>query len=125
MQLNQLLNTPNADKMTGTVIKGARIYHDDSGLPVPFGFNSKVHKWNQFIKVASFNDPSSILYMTYGFGFFDKEDGRKYVPFPTDGSNPENNIYYLDGGTVLAAFLDGHMETIRAPIPERNFEQPQ
>jgi prepilin-type N-terminal cleavage/methylation domain-containing protein len=125
LRLNQFLNTPNSNKMTGTVISGARIYHDGSGLPVPFAFNSKLHKWNQFLKVSSFNDPSTILYATYGFGFFDKEDGQEYVPHPTDGSTPKNNIYYLDGGIALGAFLDGHVESIRPPMPDRNFESAQ
>ena len=108
--------------MVGTVIHRSRIYHDGSGLPVPLAFNANLHKWGQFLKVSSFSDPSQILYAAYGFGMFNEADGQTYVPRPTDGSMPKNNIYYLESQSALAAFLDGHVESIQAPIPDRKFK---
>ena len=53
---------------------------------------------------------------------FNEADGQTYVPRPTDGSMPKNNIYYLESQSALAAFLDGHVESIQAPIPDRKFK---
>jgi hypothetical protein len=35
---------------------------------------------------------------------------------------PENKIYYLDNRQALAAFLDGRVDMISPPMPDRNFE---
>lgn len=121
-RLNQLFNTPNASTMVNTVLHKSRIYHDGSGLPVPLATNQNLYQWNKYLKVNNFGDPSRTLYAIYGFGMFNEEDGRTYVPRPTDGSKPSNNIYYLKGGKALGAFLDGHVETLNAPMPDRWFE---
>lgn len=122
LRLDQLFSSPDADKMTNTVISGSRVYHDTSGLPVPFGFNRNLYKWGQFLKASSFGDPSQVLYSTYGFYFFNEEDGKKYEPRPIEGAAVKNNIYYLENQSALASFLDGHVEAIQAPIPERRFK---
>lgn len=121
-RLNQLLNTTDADTMANTVIARSRIYHDSSGLPVPFSFNSNLHKWNEFIKINAFDDPSRVLYATYGFGIFNEQDGAAYEKRPVNGSQPKNNIYYLNDRKALASFLDGHVEMLSPPIPPRRFK---
>ena len=121
-RLDRLFNSTDADKMLKTSLSGARIYHDTSGLAVPLAFNSNLQKWNVFMKVSNFSDPSQVLYATYGFGMFNVADGKTYVPMPKDGSMPENNIYYFPDRKALAIFLDGHMESVEAPIPDRRFE---
>lgn len=121
-RLNRLFNTSACDSMAGTFISNARIYHDTSGLPVPIAFNSNLHKWGKFLKISSFDDPSRILYATYGFGFFAEKDGQAYAPVPKDKSTPQNKIYYFDNRTVAASFLDGHTEILTPPIPDRRFK---
>lgn len=121
-RLDGLFNTPDADKMVNTVISGARIYHDTSGLAVPLSFNSKLVPWGRFVKMSSVGDTSQILWAVYGFGLFTEAHGKKYVPKPTDGTAGSCNIYYLDDRNALAAFLDGHIEPIQAPMPTRRFE---
>lgn len=120
--LDELLHSTDADTMAGTVVRGARIYHDGSGLPVPFAFNKNLHQWGQFLKTGAFGNPSMVLYATYGFGFFDETDGETYAAMPRDGSMPGTNIYYMDDRKALASFLDGHVETVSPPIPDRNFK---
>jgi prepilin-type N-terminal cleavage/methylation domain-containing protein len=120
--LDQLLLSTDADKMAGTVIRGTRIYHDGSGLPVPFAFNKNLHQWGQFMKTGNFGNQSLVLYATYGFGFFDEKDGEAYAPMPRDGSMPGTNIYYMDDRKALASFLDGHVEAVSPPIPDRNYK---
>lgn len=119
-RLDRLLNTSDADTMANTPFSKAQIYHDGSGLPVPLGFNKNLYQYNKFLKISSFSDPAQVLYATYGFGFFDENSGKKYVPMPVKGSN--SNIYYLDDRKILATFLDGHVETLTAPIAEKKFK---
>jgi len=121
-RLDQLFNTPDADTMVNTVLNGSRIYHDGSGLPVPLAFNKNLNKWGEILKVSSFSDPAQVLYAVYGFGLFDEADGETYIERPADRSKPENNIYYLDDRKAMAAFLDGHIESLSAPIPDRRFK---
>lgn len=122
-RLDQLFNSPDSNSMVSTFISTAKIYHDTSGLPVPIAFNSNLHTWGRFIKTNSVEDSSRVLYATYGFGFFNEEDGKTYVPVPEDKSLAlKNNIYYFDDKTVAASFVDGHMEIISPPIPDRRFE---
>ncbi len=121
-RLDGLFNTPDADKMVNTVISGARIYHDTSGLAIPFGFNSSLVPWGKFVKMSSIEDTSQILWAVYGFGLFNEAHGATYIPKPTDGTSGKSNIYFLDDRTALAAFLDGHIESVQAPIPSRKFK---
>jgi prepilin-type N-terminal cleavage/methylation domain-containing protein len=121
-RLDGLFNTPDADKMVNTVISGAKIYHDTSGLAIPFSFNGNLVPWGKFVKTSSVGDTSQILWAVYGFGLFNEAHGKTYVPKPTDGTSGKSNIYFLDDRTALAAFLDGHMESVQAPIPSRKFK---
>lgn len=121
-RLDVFFNSPDADKMLNTVISGARIYHDGSGLPVPFAFNKNLYDWREYVKISSVSDPSQVIYMVYGFYFFDQADGAAYVERPKTQISPTNNIYYLDDKSVLAAFIDGHIESVSAPISERRFK---
>lgn len=121
-RIGVLFSTSDPDSMADTFLKGSKIYHDGSGLPIPMAFNENLHQWGQFVKLANVGDPSQVLYATYGFGFFNAEDARAYAPRPKDESKPTNNIYYFDDKTMAAAFLDGHMESLRAPVPDRRFK---
>lgn len=121
-RLDILFNTKDASTMSQTMLQGAKIYHDSSGLPLPFGFNSNLYKWEQSVKVSSFSDPTSVIYVAYGYGLFNEEDGKAYAPIPRDKSIPTNNIYYTEDRKALAAFLDGHIEHVSPPIPSRRFE---
>jgi prepilin-type N-terminal cleavage/methylation domain-containing protein/prepilin-type processing-associated H-X9-DG protein len=123
-RLDRLFSTKDADIMTGTLLQGSKIYHDSSGLPVPFAFNEELYTWNNWENTRKVGGLSEIMYITYGFGLFNEADGESYVPRPTDGSKPDNNIYYLDDGRAMVAFLDGHVESIAAPIPSRRFKKP-
>ena len=116
---------PNGTPMAGTALSGSRMYRDTSGLAIPFGFNTNLQSYSTtapFVKVSSFNDPSQIIYASYGYGLFDESDGKTYVKRPTNNSKPSNNIYYLDDRKALTAFLDGHIESLSAPIPSRRFK---
>jgi prepilin-type processing-associated H-X9-DG protein len=108
--------------MRKTILNGSKIYHDGSGLPVPIAFNSNLYPSRTVVKVTTFNDPAQILYAAYGYEMFDEVDGKTYVPRPTDNSVPANNLYYLENRNVIAAFLDGHVESLMAPIPDRKFK---
>ena len=122
LRLDGLFNTRDSDTMAGTVLQGAKIYHDGSSLPVPLGFNNNLHKWGEFLKVTKFSDPASVIYATYGYGFFDETDGQSYAKMPEDKSIPKNNIYYFSDRSALASFLDGHIEPVNPPIPSRRFQ---
>ena len=121
-RLDQLFNTPDANRMVNTVISGSKIYHDTSGLPVPLAFNKMISIYGQVSKLSSISDPAQVLYATYGFSIFTEANGKSYVPRPLDGSTPKNNIYYLENRKALAIFLDGHVEALTAPISSRSFQ---
>lgn len=125
-RLDGLFNTNTASKngLPGTVLSGAKTYGDRSGLVVPFSFNKDVAPWNRFQKTTAFADPSQVLYFTYEFAMFDEADGRAYTPMAPSGQPVTNNIYYMDDHKAIAAFLDGHIESIQAPIPARMFPAP-
>jgi len=108
--------------MTGTVISGTSSYYDTSGLPVPFAFNTGVYKFNGQVKVSSVSDPSQILYLTFGSYRCDATDGQSYAPLPINGAKVTNNIFYLDDRKAICTFVDGHIESLSAPIPARRFK---
>lgn len=120
--VSQLMNTPDSDTMANTIMGKAPVYHDDSGIAVPFGFNKNLYSYGKFIKMTQAGDPGTILYATYGFGFFDGEDGKDYVPMPVKGGTIDSNIFYLQDRKMLAIFLDGHVEALAPPLPDRNFK---
>lgn len=118
-RLDGLFNTKDAGKMVNTALAGSRIYHDTSGLPVPFAFNSVLAPWGKFVKASSVQDPTQLLYFTYGFGMFNKTDGQAYEPMPPAGSPVGSNIYFLKDKKALGVFLDGHVESLSPQIPDR------
>lgn len=122
LRLNSFFSTSDASKMTGTWLQGSKVYHDGSGLPVPFAFNDQLYQYNNWVRMNKVRDTSQIMYITYGFGIFNEADGQQADPRPTDGSKPSNNIYYLDNGKAMVSFLDGRVELIPAPIPTRRFQ---
>lgn len=122
LHLDRLFGSPDADTMRKTILNGSKIYHDGSGLPVPIAFNANLSPPDTIVKVTTINDPAQILYAAYGYKWFDEVDGKTYVPRPTDNTEPTNNLYYLENRNVIAAFLDGHVESLMAPIPDRKFK---
>ena len=120
-RLNSLFSTPDSKLMTDTIQQGSGVYADGSGLPVPFAFSTYIYKWNNYLKVASFSDPSQTLYMTFGFYRFNEADGATYAPMPLKGTPRSNNIDYLPNRTGIFTFLDGHVESLSVPIPKRRF----
>jgi len=106
------------DTMKGTAFEGPKIYKDTSGLPVPFAFNRYLNKWNGWVTQLQIAKPASTIYVTYGFAMFDEQDAARYQELPQNGARPDNNIFYLPPNRTIAGFLDGHAESIAAPIPE-------
>jgi hypothetical protein len=123
LRLATFFNTPDTKTMSKTVIADARIYHDGSGLPIPMSFNSQLNPWNRFVKMSNFEDPARAVYATYGFGFFDVDDAKAYAPQSKTGGTVSNNIYYMEDKTMIMAFVDGHMESLRPPLPDRMFKR--
>ena len=127
--LDQIFSTPDADTMKKTILSGSKIYHDGSELPVPIAFNEMVYEapekddqgMPKDAKITMFRDSANVIHAGYGYGLFDKDDGKRYVERPTNGSTPDNNIYYLDNKSGIFLFLDGRVETLRTPIDERRF----
>ena len=124
LRLDSLFGTPDSNNMTKTFQAGSKIFKDDSGLPVPFAFNIYVHKPNEYVKTQNFNDPSKILYMSYGYERFDEADGQSYSPIPKGTSPRSNNIDWFSNKTAPFMFLDGHIEVLSPPIPVRRFKDP-
>ena len=118
-QLAALFSSGDVGKMRGTLLQGSKIYHDASGLPVPFAFNDYLYTWKEWENMGSIDSPSEIAYITYGFGIFDEKDASSYAERPLDGSKPKNNIYYLPNRKAMVAFLDGHVEVLGPPMHER------
>lgn len=122
-RIDELLQTSDSDTMKGTMMEGAKIYHDTSGLPIPFSFNKNLYKWNTWITVNEVGGPTGIIYMTYGWNFFDETDATAYVKWPTNGTKPTNPIRYLSNQKIMASFLDGHVEQLSPPVIKRYFIQ--
>jgi prepilin-type N-terminal cleavage/methylation domain-containing protein len=104
--------------MKGTIFEGPKIYHDTSATPVPFAFNRYLSKWNGWVTQLQVPKPASTIYATYGFYRFDEADAAEYKALPKGGARPENNIFYLPPNRTIAGFLDGHVASLTAPIPE-------
>ncbi|MEY3896434.1 MAG: hypothetical protein RLZZ214_1954 [Verrucomicrobiota bacterium] len=105
-----------------TIISGLKINSDISGLAVPISFNKNLYVWDNVVKVSSLvGNPSQILYATYGSGFFNETDGKTYVPRPTKKTDGQP-IYFMNDKKALFAFVDGHVEALSVPIPNRNFK---
>jgi prepilin-type N-terminal cleavage/methylation domain-containing protein/prepilin-type processing-associated H-X9-DG protein len=124
LRLDALFGTPDSTTMAKTFQKGAEIHKDQSDLPVPFAFNTNVYKPNEYVKTHSFNDPGQTLYMSYGFEYFDEVDGASYAPIPRSGQARSNNIDWFSNKTAAFLFLDGHVEVLSPPLPDRRFKDP-
>lgn len=118
-----LFPTSDPDKMTGTLMDGGLVYKDSSGLPVPFSFNSNLYKWNKWVTVNEVGGPNGIIYMTYGWHLFDENNTKTYVKWGKNGTSPTTPVRFLSNQMVMAAFLDGHVESLPLPVIKRYFYQ--
>lgn len=125
--LNALFNTTDPKTMAGTLFSGVPVTTDGSGISNPISVNSELRpdwgKNNPLLRVSSFGNPSEILYLTYGRYYFDPLQGSAYSPLPLPGDR-RRTIYYLPNRKGVFSFLDGHVEMLSPPIPERLFKQP-
>ena len=120
-RVEALLSTSDAKTMAGTFQQGVPIYADSSGLPVPFAFSTNISQWGKFLKTTQYDNPSRVLYMSYGFYRFNEEDGAKYAPLPKIKSERVNNIDYFHSKSAAFTFLDGHVEILSPPIDKQLF----
>lgn len=125
LRLDALFGTPDCETMAKTFQRGAEIKKDGSELPVPFAFNTHVHKLNEYLKTHSFRDPAQTLYMAYGFELFNETHGATYAPIPKGSETRSNNIDWFSNKTAVFSFLDGHVEILSPPVPERRFKDPE
>jgi prepilin-type N-terminal cleavage/methylation domain-containing protein/prepilin-type processing-associated H-X9-DG protein len=123
--LNVLFNTTDPKTMAGTPFSGVPVTTDGSGISNPISVNSELRpewgKLNPLLRVSNFGDPSDILYLTYGRYYFDELQGSKYTPLPLPGDR-RRTIYYLPNRKAIFSFLDGHVEMLSPPLPERLFK---
>lgn len=120
-RIADLFGTTDASKMLKTFQQGSTIYHDGSGLPVPFAFSTSVYQWNIYKKTSQYTNPSLTLYMSFGFYRFNEADGQTYAVVPKTGTPRPNNIDYFPSKTAVFTFLDGHIEVLSPPINSRHF----
>jgi hypothetical protein len=121
---NNVLNSlfgQNPGTMKGTPFYGPKIYHDTSGLPVPFAFNKYLTKWDGWVTQLQVGKPASTIHMTYGRNVFDDADAAQYTELPKNNAQPVNDIFYLPPNKTIAGFLDGRVGYITAPIPVNMF----
>lgn len=116
------LNTKDITTMRGTPFFGSKIYPYATGLTLPFGFNNKLYKWDEFKKIHSFDNEARIVYFTYGFASFDEDDGKKFVEPPITAPASQSNIYWFSDKTAAFTFLDGHVEVLKPPLAKERFE---
>lgn len=121
--LAALFQTSNLSSMAGTVFSGVPVYKDGSGIGNPISVNLKLRPpWRQApLRVSSFGDPSRVLHLTYGRYYFDQLQASAYRPLPIAGDRART-IYYLPNKRAAFCFLDGHVEMLPPPVPERLFE---
>jgi prepilin-type N-terminal cleavage/methylation domain-containing protein/prepilin-type processing-associated H-X9-DG protein len=120
-KLGALLGTNDPSKMTQTFQEGSQIYHDESGLPVPFAFSNSVYQWNEYKKTTQYDNPTLTLYMSFGFYRFNSADGQTYAAVPKVGQARTDNIDMFSSRTAAFTFLDGHVEILSLPINVRHF----
>ncbi len=120
--LATLFDTTDLKTMKGTPFEGIKAYGDLSGISVPIAFNLSLRPaWRAAPKkVASFGNPANTLYCTYGRYFIDKSHAKTYTPLPVGGSG-SRGIYFLPNKKAIVCFLDGHIETVGTPMPDRFF----
>lgn len=123
--LGALFNTSNLSSMAGTIFSGVPVYADGSGISNPISVNSKLRPvWgvnSPPLRISSFGNPASVLYLTYGRYYFDLLQGSAYTPLPLPGER-RRGIYYLPNRKAIVGFLDGHIEMMSPPFPERLFQ---
>lgn len=122
--LNILLNTTDAETMANTAFRGPKIFHDSRGLPIPFSFNKNIYHGKELLKMSLVPNPEQMIYAVYGRFNFTEADGSSYAPMPTNGTIPANKIFYLSDKKAIAAFLDGHVESISPPFTDRAYGDP-
>jgi len=124
LSINGFFNSTNAKTMAGTPFQGVAVYGDLSGLPVPFGFNGQIRPaWNQpQTRLASVGDPARTIYCAYGRYFLRVSDGKEYRPLPTQGGSGARGYFFLNNRSAIVCFLDGHVEMLTPPIPDRLYE---
>lgn len=120
--LSTLFQTNSPENMTKTILAGSSIFTDGSGLPVPLAFNQNVYLVDDWVGINQLTDPGMVVYATLGFEFFDETDGDEYVQRPTDGTDPDNNIYYLDSRKAMVIFADGRVGFITPPMMPVHYE---
>jgi prepilin-type N-terminal cleavage/methylation domain-containing protein len=120
--LAALFQTTDLKFMESTLFSGVPVTTDGSGIPNPIAINSKLRPvWgpkNPFLRVSSFGNPAATLYMTYGRYYYSMVETRKYRPLPVS-SDRSRTIYFLPDQRGMFTFLDGHIEMLSMPIPER------
>jgi prepilin-type N-terminal cleavage/methylation domain-containing protein len=123
-QIKKVINNlygQDPSTMKGTPFYGPRIYHDTSGLPVPFAFNKYLTRWDNWVTQPQVGRIASTIFMTYGRNVFDEADAAQYTELPKNGAQPVNDIFYLPPNKTIAGFLDGRVAYITAPIPQSMF----
>lgn len=118
-QLKSLFGSNDPNKMTGTPFAGSRVYRDTSGLPVPLSFNKYLMPWGKGLRSQSVHSLPSTIYATFGRAAFDEDDGQAYVEMAKAGQKPVSDIYFLPSERAIAGFMDGRIEYLKPPIPER------
>jgi prepilin-type processing-associated H-X9-DG protein len=124
LALKSLFSTKDVRLMSGTPFGGYPIYTDSSGLPLPVAFNSEIMpEFNQASRpVAAIGNPARIIYISYGYEKITPEDGQAYRERPDENSGDgRRGIFWLSTKKAILCFLDGHVETVSEPIPERFF----
>ena len=108
--------------MAGTIFSGVPVTSDGSGIRNPIAINGNLRpKWgnaNRPLRVSSFGDPASVLYLSFGRYYFSEKETGMYLPLPQNGDT-RRAIYYLPNRKGIFSFLDGHVEMLSPPIEER------
>ena len=117
-----LFDTTDLRSMKGTPFEGVRAYADLSGISVPLAFNLSLRPaWRAAPRrMSSFGNPGNILYCTYGRYFIDESHAKAYTPLPI-GTSGTRGIYFLPEKKAIVCFLDGHIESVGPPMPDRYF----
>ena len=120
-----LYKTTDFKTMAGTSFSGVSPYSDTSGIPNPIAVNYNLRpKWgvnSPPLRVASFDNPSAILYLAFGRYYFNETHGESYTPMSELGKG-KRGIYYLPNRQGIFCFLDGHVEVLSPPILEKFFK---
>jgi|688.fasta_scaffold80135_2 prepilin-type N-terminal cleavage/methylation domain-containing protein/prepilin-type processing-associated H-X9-DG protein len=126
--LSALFGSSDIKTMAGTIFNGVPVTTDSSTIRNPIAVNDALRPtWgaaNGPRRVATFDNPSGTLYLTFGRYYFNEQLAKTYIPMPQKGDN-RRAIYFLPNRKAIFSFLDGHVELLSAPIPERYFAKPE